>query len=267
MAQSKYDQASFEDIVSVGGVVAKCFAALCLPAFIIVALGLDGFQAWLQAQTGIVRIIVMAPMWALSYVVIAGIFRGLAIFAERLFQSAVNAIEAIGNAIGNGLTLGFYGSGRLALGAVTLALHPPRVLAELVWDQGRTQLDLLLQGWREKQEMRRLYREEFRGEFRSYRDFERHFDNPGGFDAGQEQPEPEFRFDPGRKPDPPKPDAFTEACRLFGLPENGTFTQAQFKKAYHVMMRRAHPDAGGSNAFAAQINMANTLIKSRKGWS
>ena len=197
--------------------------SFCFPALVTVVLGLDGFWTWCGAQSPFVAILVIAPMWGLSYVIVAGhIPRPCDFRRASLSKRGRYAIESIGTAVGNGLTLAFYGSGHLAAGAVKLALHPLHVFCEFVWDQGQTQLDLWLQAWREKQEKRRLYREEFRCDFRSFRDFERHFDNPGGFDAGQDQAEPEP--EPERKPDPPKRDAFADACRLFGLPENGAFT-------------------------------------------
>lgn len=57
---------------------------------------------------------------------------------------------------------------------------------------------------------------------------------------------------------------FTKGYRLFGLSEEGSFTQAQFKARYRELMKEAHPDANGSAELAAELNQARDFIKSRK---
>ena len=263
---ANYNELTFEEKIEVVAVLGKAFVAFFLPIFVMVALGLDDFVTWFQAQPGIVEFLTYVPLWMLSYVVVAGVTAGLLEFTARLSVSAQNAINWIAGAVAAGLTLAFYGTGRLVVGAVKLALYPPRVLCEAIWDKVQIQKALWLQAWHERQEERRLYREEFHEDFRSFRDFKRHFDNTGNSAGGWDDPAPE----PAAKPDPiiypPYRGAFEDACHTLGLPENGSFTQDDLKKSYRAAMRRAHPDVGGSEALAVKINFANTTIKSRKGW-
>ena len=262
---SDYNDLTFEEKVEVAAVLAKAAVALFVPVFVAAALGLNDYVDWFQAQPGFVEFIVYVPLWALSYVVVAGVATGLLEFAARLVVSAQKAINWIARAVSAGLTLAFYGSGRLVVGAVKLVLYPPRIVCEAAWDKLQLQRALWLQAWHERQEKRRLYREEFRDEFRSFRDFERHFENADNGGGGWNDPEPEPEPEPIIYP--PYKGQFEDACRTLGLPENGSFTQDDLKKSYRAAMRLAHPDVGGSDALAVKINFANTTIKRRKGWS
>ena len=49
-----------------------------------------------------------------------------------------------------------------------------------------------------------------------------------------------------------------EALEILGL-EDGA-TQEQVRKAYRTMMKKHHPDNGGSAWFAARINEANRTL-------
>lgn len=270
--KAHYDQLTFEEKVSATGTVVKLFVSFYGPFVVIGVLGLD-FWNWFLAQAWPVRCLIFAPLWALSYVAVEGILRDLAIFAERLLQSAVNAADAIASAVANLLTLAVYGSGRLAAGAIGLALYPLRLLCEFVWDQAQARTNLWLQGWREAREKRRLYREEFRADFKTFRDFERYFDDPDSYGADDDgfetETEAEAEAESGRdyEPEPANPDAFTAACRLLGLPEDGSFTQEELKKQYRAAVFRTHPDRGGSNELVMDVNGANATIRMRKGWS
>ena len=49
-----------------------------------------------------------------------------------------------------------------------------------------------------------------------------------------------------------------EAYRILGLPEGASV--AEVRAAYHRLMKRVHPDLGGSSALAAMINAAKELL-------
>lgn len=49
-----------------------------------------------------------------------------------------------------------------------------------------------------------------------------------------------------------------EAQEMLGLADH--YTQAQVKEAYHRLMKKIHPDQGGSKYMAAQLNQAKELL-------
>lgn len=100
----------------------------------------------------------------------------------------------------------------------------------------------------------RTYRAEFRSAFASYREFKREFN--ARMSAGSS----------GAQRNDPPPDPFAAACKAMNLPSSGNFTEAAFKARYRALMKEAHPDMGGSQERAAQINAASVEIRKRKGW-
>lgn len=104
----------------------------------------------------------------------------------------------------------------------------------------------------------RTYRAEFRGAFASYLEFKREFKARMSADP--------FGSD-GNDPQATSPDPFAAACKAMALSENGNFTEGEFKARYRALMKKAHPDMGGSQERAAQINAASMEIRKRKGWS
>ena len=51
-----------------------------------------------------------------------------------------------------------------------------------------------------------------------------------------------------------------------GLPTVAAFTQGQLNTRYRILMAKAHPDAGGSNSGASELNRARNVIRKRRGW-
>ena len=49
-----------------------------------------------------------------------------------------------------------------------------------------------------------------------------------------------------------------EAFEILGLAEGAT--QSDIKAAHHRLMKKFHPDQGGTNYFAARINQAKDLL-------
>lgn len=93
--------------------------------------------------------------------------------------------------------------------------------------------------------------------------------NPRGREQ-EEQPFWNFYKDFGNREDFARAAAhwkFIEAARLFGLPEDGGFTQRELDRAYRSYMSKHHPDRGGTNADAIRGNEARATIKREKGWT
>lgn len=143
-----------------------------------------------------------------------------------------------------------------------------------------------LMGWeamRQRQELRRIWANEYRDQFPTFAAFLDAFAR-GGRPRGDERQEPHFedaprsspppRRDPPRPrppPPPPPPDpkrqAFIAACRVLGVPDSGVFTLSQLNLRYRALISANHPDRGGNAQKAAAINAARDLIKSMKGWT
>jgi hypothetical protein len=57
---------------------------------------------------------------------------------------------------------------------------------------------------------------------------------------------------------------YAEALALFDLKPG--FTEGDLKSAYKRAIRKAHPDAGGSEEDAQTVNVARDLIAAKHGW-
>ena len=138
---------------------------------------------------------------------------------------------------------------RASAGAVpllwTLLSWPVRMIGDLVKDQLHSRTADLLALWRERQELWRLYREEYAQDFPSYRAFLRHW---RALQAAVQA----------------KTDPVQQAIRLMGLTE--PFTRDDLKDRFHLLIGGIHPDLVGPNGLAAQLIAANTLICEQKRW-
>lgn len=137
--------------------------------------------------------------------------------------------------------------------------------------------------WKQARKLRRLWREEFRDHFETFKAFREAFEraatperpaqrertSPGATPRPEERPRPKpppSPPPPHRPPPDPEQAALSAACRMLGLPESG-FTPEQLSRCYRVRMHAAHPDRGGSHRQAAALNAARDFIKKRKGWT
>lgn len=229
----------------------NAFAAPYLAAAGLEALGLGfalkgvaGLSLWLKVP-------VLFVLWALSFVVVGGIALGV---LALLYQAAIASLNGMAR-VADGVTWAGHGLGRaggVALGFVGYPLC-------LLWQEGTTRLGnrlaLVQERLRQAVELRRLYREEFGDEFANFADFKKAFEEK----TRQDEARQEYRQ--GRSNDP-----FVEACRLLGLPEDGSFAQADLKARYRALIRGVHPDVAGDNGVAAEINAAYGFINKFKGW-
>jgi len=124
----------------------------------------------------------------------------------------------------------------------TLLSWPVRTIVDLVKDQFHSRTAL----WRERQELMRLYQEEYSQDFPSYRAFLRHWRALQAADQA-------------------KTDPLQQAVDLMGLPD--TFTRNDLKERFRTLIAGIHPDRVGPNGLAAQLIAANTLICERKNWA
>jgi hypothetical protein len=128
-----------------------------------------------------------------------------------------------------------------------LLTWPLQLLGEFLWDacsERAVRINVFLE---EQRELRRVYREDYAGDFPSYRAFLRDFRARQNGAAQREEV-----------------DALAQAIRLMGLPER--FTKADLKQRFDFLIKRTHPDLVGPNGLAPQLIAANTLINKRKGW-
>jgi hypothetical protein len=128
----------------------------------------------------------------------------------------------------------------LALGSWHL-----RIIGDLVKDQYRSRTADLVARWHEREELWRLYREEYTQDFPSYRAFLRYW---RALQAAEQA----------------KSDPLQQAIRLMGLPDS--FSKDDLRQRFHTLIAGIHPDLVGPNELAAQLIAANTLICERKRW-
>lgn len=144
-------------------------------------------------------------------------------------------------------------------------------------------ITIWLEATRQRQELRRLWANEYRDQYPRFADFldafarggrprEDERQKPSFEDAPRSSPPP--KRDPPRSrpsPPPPPPDpkrqAFIAACRVLGVPDSGVFTPQHLNARYRLLISAAHPDRGGNAQRAAAINAARDLINSMKGWT
>jgi hypothetical protein len=252
MTMSHLDEMTFEERLRAVGCVAAGVIAAYLPGSALDALGLLGLLESLGTLPTIVQWPILLILWGMSYAVVIGIGRGIVTFAEQLRPHVIAFTAQLGDLTARVLVAVVIGGPKLLAQGIALATYPLRLLCESAFEKALVRIGQRLQSWREEQELRRLWNEEFREEFRTFREFKQHFQA-----GAQEQTE---------EPAPPKADPFIAACRILGLPENGAFTAAELRKKYLTLMKGVHPDAGGSNALAAEINAACTYIRERNGW-
>lgn len=119
---------------------------------------------------------------------------------------------------------------------------------------------------RQRAELRKLY-EKVKAEYASYEEFVDDF-NSGFQNSGRRKADEQQRAEQERRraKEGQHRDPFKEACAVFGLPQDGMFTERDLKERYGTMIRAVHPDIIGPNALAAQVNQARDLIRKRKGW-
>ncbi len=58
-----------------------------------------------------------------------------------------------------------------------------------------------------------------------------------------------------------------DALDVLGLSNDGSISFELFKERRREFIKRNHPDTGGSNRIAQQINEAAEIVKAQHGWA
>jgi len=127
-----------------------------------------------------------------------------------------------------------------------LLYWPVQLLSERVWDALQQQYARLFAFLREQHELRRMYSEEYAGDYPSFRAFQRDY---YAHQHGQAATET---------------DPLQQAITLMGLPHR--FTRDEMKRRFNLLIAPIHPDKVGPNGLATQLIDAYKLICSRKAW-
>jgi hypothetical protein len=188
----------------------------------------------------------------------AVIVRALIMAAGALFALLVQWVERASLRLAELIFTGVRG---LVCMTVALLCWPFKAF----WFAARRALDQMREAQREaqarEQELRRLWREAGQ-QFPTFEAFQRAFE-------AEEWRQQRRREEPRGNPPPDRPaapDAFAEACRLFGFPADGGFSREDLNARYRSLIHRLHGDRGGSDVLAAQVNTARDVITKRKGW-
>jgi CysZ protein len=186
------------------------------------------------------------PVWLMAWVALlaAGVIVALALVgaaiqaADAGVRGAARLTERLAAAMAD---MAVCGAGRLS----TTALAP---LARL-----RAALERAAAAARVERELRAIWKREF-PEFKTFAEFKAVYESGRLGGNGGSRPEPVA-------------DAFGEACRTLGLPDNGGFSEEELKKQFRKLMAALHPDKGGSAALTKQVTAARDTICARRGWT
>jgi hypothetical protein len=230
------------DSVPGGGMTVLAFLALSLlaPGWAAYVLGCAHLHAqlvsWILAQPVALTLALGALYLAAGCMLLIGVIMGVG--AAILFT--MRALVALASWAART-------SLRLAAALGALLAWPLQLLGEFLWDACAQRAVRMNVFFEEQHELRRVYREDYAGDFPSYRAFLRDFRARQKGAAQQEEV-----------------DALAQAIRLLGLPES--FTKADLKKRFRLLIDRIHPDKVGPNELATQLIAAYTLIDKGKDW-
>ena len=212
--------------------------SLLIPGWVANALGFSAINAlavsWIFAHQGVFFVALLLLYGLGGFVMLVG--SGIAAYVG--YFVLVRALVAVRNwAVRTSVAIA------QLLGA--LLCWAPEIVTGLLCDQIQSGTAKLTAYRQERQELRRLYREDFAQDFPSYRAFLRHW---RALQAAEQA----------------KTDPLQQAIRLMGLPED--FTREDLRQRFRTLIGGIHPDRVGPNELAAQLIAANTLICERKRW-
>ena len=229
-----------------GGLTLLALLALCfvMPWLVAGLLGLGSAHAalfaWITRQPGILCIALWLCYGAFGFCMLVG--------------AAIGAYTA-GIALMRGLTVvkawGVRASVATASFLGALLYWPVQNMFELLWDAFQRHV---VQRYfapvaailSERDELRRMYREEYAGDYPSFRAFQRDY-------YAHQHGQPATETDP-----------LQGAIKLMGLPQR--FTKDEVKRRFNLLIAPIHPDIVGPNGLAPQLIDAYKLICSRKAW-
>jgi hypothetical protein len=210
-------------------------------------LGLTSVIDLLMYWAGYGRYVVLALWYALVFSSLAALLRGTAllcgqcwfqgnIFVEKLGQWFAALVRAAKAASAKTLKL---------LSTFTL-----RLAWDKLWKPIEDRLLEFMSALEIERQLRAEYRKNFRHQYRTFKDFKRAY-------YGEEEEEQKRSTTSAQSP-------LSEAFALLGLPE--TCTRAELEAQHRKLMKKLHPDVGGTQVLAAKVNHAKDLIIKQKGW-
>jgi len=196
---------------------------------------------WIFRQHGILLIVLLLLYGLGGFIILVG-----------AAVAVVTAVVALMRALSMVKAWGVRASVATASFLGALMYWPVQNLFELLWDALQRHV---VQRYfapvaailNEQDELRRMYREEYAGDFPSFRAFLR------SWRAHQEGEQAASDTDPLQK-----------AIRLMGLPKK--FTKDDLIQRFHKLIAGIHPDKVGPNELATLLIDAYKLICSRKAW-
>jgi len=207
----------------------------------------------------VVALIALAISLFTGFVAAGAIYRAAVTLALTAADALREGAEEAVNSISDGIVAAVTGCAKAAargLGLIGWFIGRPFVRG---WDVVRDFAIAMTEGVLDYVARERQLRELFRASpFRTWREFRANFD--GGGDDG---PAPQDET----AEDDKSSSGFEDACRLFGLPLTGLFTQTALNAAFRKLMQKAHPDRAGNSGIAARLNAARDFIRKYKGWN
>jgi len=208
-------------------------------------LGLTSVIDLMMYWAGYGRDVVLYLWYAAVFTGLAALLRGTALLCGQCWLGGNIFIDRAGqwftllirNAKGAG------GQLLQLLNALTL-----RLAWEKLWKPLEDRLFDFINAIEIERQLRAEYRRNFRHQYRTFAEFKRAY-------YGEEEKE---------APVTSARTALAEAFALLGLEEN--CTRAELEKQHRNLMKRLHPDVGGTQALAAKVNHAKDLIMKQKGW-
>jgi hypothetical protein len=224
-----------------GGLTLLALLALSflMPGWVAALLGLGSAHAalfaWITRQPGILCIALWLVYGAFGFGMLVAAAIG-AYTAGIALMRGLAVVKALGTRASHAMA-GLLGE---------LLYWPVQLLSERVWDVVQEQYGRFYAFLREQHELRRMYSEEYAGDYPSFRAFQRaYYAHQRGKSATETDP-------------------LQRAIKLLGLPQR--FTKDDVKRRFNQLIAVLHPDKIGPNEFAPQIIDAYKLICSRKAW-
>ena len=208
-------------------------------------LGLTSVIDLLMYWAGYGRYLVLALWYAIVFSSLAAILRGTALLCGQCWLQGNLFVEKLGQ--------GFAALVRATKATCTktltlLSKFTLRLVWEKVWKPIEDRLFEFMSAIEIERQLRAEYRKNFRHQYRTFKDFKRAY-------YGEE--EEKASATSAQSP-------LAEAFALLGLPE--TCTRAELEAKHRSLMKKLHPDMGGTQVLAAKVNDAKDLIMKQKGW-
>lgn len=205
-------------------------------------LGITATIDSLMDQAEDARMAVLGLWYAAVFCAIATVMRVAAMLC------GIGMIDTGGlfDRLGVWLTERIYAAGRFTYEVFDLAIFTPvKITAASFWKPFEDWLFEKINAFELDRELRAEYRRNFRKQYRTFAEFKSayfgQFEKPAPKSAGM---------------------SAEEARALLGL--SATFTDAELEAQHRKLMKKNHPDVGGTDGLAAKLNEArDTLTKTR----